>query len=238
MKPQKQPPSDVGNAILAHVGRYRMSTPSIVCELPEVQHRRRRHVRHELTQLCRAGYLATGPLFRNRRYYFLASACRDRTHEQGSNEYRIGPLSEIAKIRNYAMLSFCCSSQHRRQRLTADDFEQHFPDMYRPGVPLNYYIDAATSQPRLGFVRVDTGGRGRWDRILEKARADIEAHWIKPEIRPFIERGLFEITVVTALPQKASRLTQALDNWTDNRKSLIRICVCADLINLIAPPPS
>lgn len=238
MTTQDQPLSEIGNAILDHVARYRMSTPSIVGQLPETKTRSRRHVHHELRQLCRSRYLGAGPLFRNRRYYFLAAASRLRPNVEDANGHRIGPLSEIAKIRNYAMLSFCCSSKHRRRRLTADDFEQHFPDMYRPGLPLNYYIDAGTSQPRLGFLRVDTGGRGRWDRILEKARADIEAHWIRPEIRPFIERGLFEITVVTALPQKASRLTQALDDCTDPRKSLIRICVCSDLINLIAPPPS
>ena len=243
MKSRKQSLTltDCGKPIVDHVSRYRMSTWAAIQRLPEFRSQGRREIRRELAQLCRLGALDTAAFFRNQLYYFLASDDLNPAARKGhhpNEEHRKGPLSELAKIRNYAMLSFCCLSQHKRQRLTADDFQRHFPDMYRPGTPLNYYIDTGESEPRLGFLRVDTGGHGRWDRILAKARADIEAHWMKAELRPFIDRGLFEISVITALPQKAVRMTRSLDEWTDARKSLIRICVCPGLINLIAPPPS
>ncbi len=230
--------TEVGERILDHVGRYRLSTSAVIDQLPEFRNQGRRELRHELHQLSAADYLGAAPLFRNQRYYFLGPANRRRAPGQNGNEDGAGPLSELAKIRNYAMLSFCCLGKHRRQRLTSEELQRHLPGLVRPGLPLNYYLDRAAAEARLGFLRVDTGGRGRWDRILEKARADMKTHWGTRELRGFIERGLFEITIITALPQKATRLREALDSWTDGRKALIRICICPDLINLIAPPPS
>ena len=238
---QSLTPTEYGEAIVNHVNRYRMSTWAAIQRIPECRSRGRRDLRRELAQLCRLGHLGTTALFRNLPYYFLAYADLNVSVPNANlpnGEHRRGPLSEQAKVRNYAMLSFCCLSHHKRQRLTADDFQRHFPDMYRPGTPLNYYIDTEASEPRLGFLRVDTGGHGRWDRILAKARADIDAHWMNSEVRPFIDRGLFEVTLITALPQKAMRMRRSLDESTDTRKRLLRICVCPDLINLIAPPPS
>jgi hypothetical protein len=101
---------------------------------------------------------------------------------------------------------------------------------------MNYYVDTSHSQPRLGFVRVDAGGRGRWDRVLAKCRSDLEAHCTVSGFRKFIDRQAFEITLITALPQKARRLAESMSSLRDARVSMIKVVAMPELLNLIAPP--
>lgn len=215
-----------------------MTVISVIEQLTGFRELSRRVLREELQQLCRSGILGAAPLYRNVRYYYLHGAghqAGDGT--DGTASRHVGPLSEVAKIRNFAMLSFCCLSEQRRQRLTAEDIQRYVPDLYRIGMPSSYYVEADGPQSRLGFLRVDTGGHSRWDRILAKAREDIRTHSLFQSISEFVDRGLFEVSIVTALPQKAARLRQAIDEWPAKQQSLIRVAACPELINLIAPPP-
>ena len=217
-----------------------MTVMSAIEQLSGFRGLARRQIRDELQRLCQSGQLGSAPLFRNRIYFHLPGVVCPPGTEATATEttvYRFGPLSEVAKIRNYAMLSFCCLSQHQRQRLTADDIQRFVPDLYRIGMPSNYYVEADGPQSRLGFLRVDTGGHGRWDRVLAKAREDIRKHSLFKSIEEFVGRGLFEVSIVTALPQKAARLQKAIEDWPAEQQSLIRITTCPELINLIAPPP-
>ncbi len=225
----KQRRTEIRKVILDHVGRYRMSTKKIMGGLPELR-TRRRELRQVLAQMCDSGELGTEALFRNQNYYFLAQ-------ERAESDGRVGPLSELAKIRSYAMLAFCCQSESPRERLTPEEMYKNFPELFCSGMAQSYYLDRSVAQPRLGFLRVDTGGRGRWDRIVNKVRADWEDHWAKAEWRPLIDRGEFEITLITALRQKAERIHTSLMSWSESKSSRIRIGVCPELLNLIAPPP-
>ena len=101
---------------------------------------------------------------------------------------------------------------------------------------MNYYVDMSQSQPRLGFVRVDAGGRGRWDRVLAKCRNDLDTHSADAGFRNFIDRQAFEITLITALPQKARRLADSLSSMHDSGIRMIRVLAMPELLNLIAPP--
>ena len=69
---------------------------------------------------------------------------------------------------------------------------------------MNYYVDTSGPQPRLGFIRVDAGGRGRWDRVLAKCRDDLQVHQRMLASAQFIDRQAFEITLITTLPKKLS----------------------------------
>lgn len=225
-------------SLIDHVTRYRMTVVPVIERLTGFRGLSRRVLREELQQLCCSGTLGAAPLYRDRHYYYLAGAGHHAgTGPNDAASRHFGPLSEVAKIRNYAMLSFCCLSQQRRQRLTAEDIERFVPDLYRIGMPSSYYVEADGPQSRLGFLRVDTGGHSRWDRILAKAREDIRTHSLFQSIREFVARGLFEVSIVTALPQKATRLQQAIEEWPAEQQSLIRVVACPELINLIAPPP-
>ena len=102
---------------------------------------------------------------------------------------------------------------------------------------VNYYTDTTGQVPRLGFLRVDTGGHGRWDRILAKCRDDLQEHALDAGFAPFIRQGMFEITLITTLPQKAQRIQHTVADWDEAARSLIRVAVVPELLNLIAPPP-
>jgi hypothetical protein len=231
--------SDVRHAMQEHLLRYRMTVLAAVQQMPEFKAFGRKRTAAILHQLCRSRDFGHAPLYRNRRYFFLAARGSKTVANQspsGSPDDQCGPLSELAKIKNYAMLAFCCLGRQPRHRLNRTDFDRCFPDLTRPGLPMNYYVDTSQSQPRLGFLRVDAGGRGRWDRVLAKCRHDVEAHCAQDGFRRFINRNAFEITVITALPQKARRLAESIGTLRDGRVRMIRVSAMPELLNLIAPP--
>ncbi len=231
----------IQQALLEHVARYRMTVLPAVQGLPAFANFGRKRTITFLRQLCRTHDLGDASLYHNRRYYHLGhrggQAC-PQTDPAIDGDHLHGPLSEPAKIRDYAILVFCCLGDARRQRLTVGDLKVHFPDLFRPGLVMNYYIDTSAAQPRMGFLRVDIGGHGRWDRVLAKCRRDLESHWAHAGFRPFIARDAFEISLITALPQKARRLAESLTAWGDPRARMIKVCAIPELINLIAPPPT
>ncbi len=224
------------SVIREHVARYRMSVLPAIARTPALRGIGRRHISRCLRKMCQMGQLGSAPLFHNKKYYYVANSSID-TDEHGTS-MPTGPLSELSKIRSYAALAFCCLGVTTRDRLTTDETQQHFPALHRPGSFANYYVHTAADIRRLGFIRVDVGGHGRWDRILAKCRTDLEMHWARPEFRPFIDRGLFEITLVTTFERKAQRLQEAMSQWNDALSAIIRLCVVPELIYLIAPPQS
>lgn len=145
------------------------------------------------------------------------------------------PLSEITRIRALAMLNVCASGSRVRRRLNAVEFKKYFPTLHRPGLPMNYYIDLSEEQATLGFLRVDTGGCGRWDRIVAKAMGDVRKHHLEPAFAPFIKRGALEIRVVTALQQKANRISRLLSEKPTILTQSIQVSVVPEILNLIAP---
>lgn len=143
--------------------------------------------------------------------------------------------SESTKVRSYAMLAVCTANGSQRMRLTRSEFARYFPDVCRPGLPMNYYIDLTTQRPVLGFIRIDRGGHCRWDRIVAKTLDDARKHRLEPAFERFTQRQALEIRIVTALPQKADRIRRALIDHPNPSGIPIQISVLPELINLIAP---
>ncbi len=233
----RNPASSCHQTLIGHVARYRMTVREAVAkDLNESLAAARR----TLAQAVHDGYVNVAPLYRNRRYFYLTQlgANSAATLASGINPPKRGPLSETAKMRAYAMLAFCCMHDTARERLTAVEFQTHFPDLYRPGMSGNYYIDTADKRPRIGLLRVDFGGRGRWDRIIGKVRHDIEGHFMDAGFRRLLGHELFEITIVTALPQKALRVRQTLASHRDAHRVPVRVVAMPDLLHLVMPPPT
>ena len=229
--------SPAQQTVLEHIERYRMTVLPALQSLPGLKHFGRKRLAALLREMRRAGDVGQGQLYHHQRYFFLTRTRQQMKGPDSRNgaKTRTGPLSETAKIRNYALLAFCCLNGTHRRRLTQDELQTLL--IYRPGLPLNYYVDTSRSPPRLGFVRVDTGGRGRWDRIAARCSADLESHAQHLGFQSFIERDAFEITLLTALPQKAERLREFITSEHSETASLVRIVVFPELLNLIAPPP-
>lgn len=87
----------------------------------------------------------------------------------------------------------------------------------------------------MGFLRVDMGGSGRWDRILAKCEHDAKLISNAPRFSEVLKTGRAEVSLAVTLPHKAERLRQALQ---DSPLSMpLRIIVIPELLYLIAPPP-
>ena len=229
--------------LLEHVSRYRMTTLQAAAASAFQSTTPIPVTKQRLSELVQDGLLGEAPVYRTQLYYYLMSRGADELAETDADQASspdsrpaYGPLSEQAKIRAYAMLAFCCLSSEKRGRLTRDQFEHEMPSLYRPGMPMNYYVVRRSNLPILGYLRVDSGGHGRWDRVVRKVRQDIESHWQHPGFRALIQKEAFEIAVVTAMPVKCERIRRALDDAENRRPVPLRIAAVPQIIHLLAPP--
>lgn len=130
------------------------------------------------------------------------------------------------------MLRFCYLSDRPRHRLTTHDLARSFPGLQRPGLPSGYYFDPAGSG-RLGLARLDVGRHGRWDRVLQSLRADINDHIQQPVFKRLLEAGRFEITVITVFRQKARRIEEAWAQKKDACPVPLQVVALPELLPLI-----
>ena len=213
--------------LLDHLARYRLTVFPVLQQLPLFSLCGPRQIKDLLRQCQRQSLIGSAPLHHGARYWYLDAV---GAHACGLPEERIGPLSEWAKIRAMAMLRFCCLSDRPRQRLCDHDLATAFPVLYRPGLPNGYYFDAAAGG-RLGLARLDVGRRGRWDRIVQSVREDIDSHLRQPGFRQVILAGRFEISVLTVFRQKAGRIYESLVG--DARRIPVQVVALPELLPLI-----
>jgi hypothetical protein len=225
--------------VLDHVARYRIGVVEALLRLPSSAGMSAKGMRRTLRRIVEdEKLLASAPLFGQHRYVYLTkageAALRIEAAEQGGDR-REGPLSEPAKVRAFAFVSFCCLSDRPRQRLTPKEFREHFAAHHRPGLPMGYYADYEAG--KLGFTRIDAGGQGRWERLLGRVRDDVDRHRDIPAFRASIEAGTFELAVITPTERKAERLREPLGEMARATGTSILVQAVPDLIHLIAPPP-
>lgn len=218
--------------ILRHVARYRLSVLEALERMPFFSDCTPHAAKEAVRRLRNAGYLASAPLYRNRRYYHLTRTAANLLDEHPSVAQ---PLNDEPKTRAFAILSFCCLSEPRHERLTIDEFRANFPTLYREGERPNYYIDTVGDSKRLGYLRVDHGGFGRWDRLIGKLRGDIQKRSDLPDFRQLISARQFVITVLTALEPKRRRIEEALSEA--DFACDVQVQVVPGLLNLVAPLP-
>lgn len=219
------------SALLEHLARYRLTEFSVLNQLPAFSDWRVSDLRHLLRECERKRLIGSAPLHQAARYWFLNTEGAKRL---GLSEQFSGPLSEVAKIRAYAVLRYCCHSEPLRHRLTADELKQHFPALHRPGMPNHYYFDPQ-GEGTIGLLRIDAGHRGRWDRSIQSLRQDISSHFLRDGFRQIALAGRFRITLVTVLPRKANRLVDALQQHRDAQRIPVEIIAMPELLPLVAP---
>jgi hypothetical protein len=219
--------------VLAQVDRFDLTVVEAVARLPDLARRKPKDVTKLLGRLESQRALASAWLYHGRRYYYRPM-CGAENGSPAIPKPERQRLSEEAKIRRFAMLSFCCLGRESRTVLTAAELEKYFPG--HQGIrPSGHYVQLGPHLV-LGFLRIDLGGRGRWDRVLAKCLEDARRYAQSPTCRGLVEAGNFEITLATALTQKAERLQRAFQELSTPPGVPIRITVIPDLLHLIAPP--
>jgi len=224
------PTTDIAiDTILKQIARYRLTFFAALCTEPVWANAGVRAIKHTLRGAQGRGLIDSAPLHHQARYWFLTAAGADHL---GMSMDRSGPLSEAAKVRAYAVLVFCRLLEHPRVRLTAEEMSHFFPEVDRPGLPTGYYFDPR-NDGGLGFARVDVGQRGRWDRIVESLREDIDAHWQQSGFRDLVSAGRFELTVLTVFPQKARRIQETLASHRDAQRIRVHAVALPHLLPLV-----
>ena len=215
--------------VLQHIDRYRLTVLEALQRLPVFSELRSQQVRRILRKLERRALIAAAPLHRGVLYWYMLPKGSQRL---GLADDRSGPLSEPAKIRAYALLRFCWLSEKPRVRLTRGDIATRLPEFDRPGLPSLYYFEASGSGV-LGIARVDAGHRGRWYRIVQTLRDDIDAHLRGPAWRRLITAGRFEFTLLTVFPEKAERIRETLAQHPDVGRAKVQVIALPELLPFI-----
>ncbi len=219
--------------VFKHIQRYRLTVYKALERQPFFHGCGPYAVQNVLKRLCGAGYLDSAPLYGRLHYYFLTPKARPYLPERLEDT---GPLNSEPKVRAYSVLSFCCLREPQHERLTKQEFKAQFPQFYRRGERINYYIDEEGPVPRLGYLRVDYGGAsGRWDLLIARLAEDIGQRLRCREFNQLVQNRGFVFTILTALSQKAERIKAA--SQEADLPVPVRVCVIPELRDLIGFSP-
>lgn len=227
---QSAPPTCQRRAVIEHIARYRVAVAATLQSIPEFANCTPKELRRFLRSLEAEGFIGSQWLHHGIPCWHLADK---GAIESGLPLDRSGPLAESAKLRAYAMLRFCCLSKRPRMRLTADDMGTHFSELYRTGMPQGYYFDSR-AEGKLGLLRIDAGGRGRWDRVVHSVLDDVNQHRQHAGFSRLMQVQRFEFAIATVLPQKADRIRESIEHKSELYNVAMRIVAMPELLPLIA----
>ncbi len=222
-------------SVLKLTSQFGLCIPEATAGLPEAGGLSAASRQRLLDRLVRWQLITPCWLYPGRRCYVLTLAGQQRVSGSGQRRLQVDrPLSSETKLRRFAMLSFCCLGKTPRSPVTpCHEDETGLQD----DAPLsgNYYVQNG-EKDIYGFLRVDMGGAGRWDRIVAKCTNDARRIVAASILKPYTASGSFEITLATATQQKAERLQRA---FCENPAELpVRIAIIPELFHLQAPRPS
>jgi len=226
----------VESSIIKNVSRYGVMTATALCVWGAKGVKDSQQAGDRLSALARRGDLVRHKVSSVEECYSLAPAAAQKAKALGFNSPSC--LHSIESLTHaYALMSVCLLQNEKRKLLTNAELTQNFPELGSHGGPSRYYLAREAEQTRLGFVRIDQGGRGRWDRIARKANDDMRKHLSLRCLLPMIDQRQFEICIVTALPGKAQRIEEVLRANQELLNVPYRVISIPDLINFIRPRP-
>jgi hypothetical protein len=223
-------------SVLKFTEHYGLTVVEAAARLPALKRQSQADVERLIGRLVNRRMMTETWLYPGRRCYYLTTKAIEATRVPVvGRHFDDRPLSEESKIRKFAMLSFCCLGMTPRLRLSAAVLQNTYPTLEVTSFTASYYLQMEPNRV-FGFLRVDMGGEGRWDRVVAKCAEDARRIANSPTWREHVAAGRFEITLATALSQKAERLGRALEETPPLLP--IRIAVIPELLNLIAPTPN
>lgn len=226
----------IEEAIIEHVDRYGMTTPAAASAAGVKGMDSIEIAEQRLQALTRRGDLIAQILPVASTAYMLSPSSHERLGRANADRFRKPPSVRLVSER-FAFLAFCCLQDRRRTKLTPAELQQRFADLYRHGSAHHYYCTRETDQPRLGFLRIDAGNFGRWDRIVAKVSEDLHDHLRFPLVRSLLAEDAFEVTVITSLSMKAQRIEDVMEERRDVFPVPLRCLALPELVNFIRPAP-
>ncbi len=216
-------------SIIEHVGRYRLTTLEVLGRviLPGTS---RNALSKIVNRLCLAGLLVKYPLVHPTHYFVLGQAA---AHLFGAGEHRAVPLGPQSLPIEYAVLVYATLSQQPRIRQTTAEILARWP----------WLLVGLTNSPHcfdernqvLELVRVDLGGPA--DYVARKCAADVTCRRQFAEFAPLVAQQRFRLVVVTATPEKAVAVQQALDRHDWPVGLLMHLSIVPRLLTLLASHP-
>lgn len=238
-------------SVLTHVARYRLTTPEILAPTGLLPNTEPRTAERVLKRLAQEEWLVAGELIPEtpapeRTCYQLTPRAAEQI---GQTAEFASPLARAARIECWTIATFCCCGDVFRQLFTKHEFQQKFQQLWFPGQPVRYYLEPDPTGPaRLAFLKVDADGVGRWDRLIDscarflRQRTDTEhvAAGHRPQVAAFrqlLQKGQFQFTVLTALPDKQRAIELELERRVAAGESVppMRVHVIAGLFELLFP---
>lgn len=235
--------------VLEHVARYRMTTSTILAAaLDEIEP----YAASLLAKLVASGWLVTQSLDLTGAMGKCYHLSERATVKCNVNPLFAKPLAHNARVERFAIATFCCCSDPFRRLFTRDEFIAHFSHLWYSGQPLLYYLESSeVERPKLAFLKVDRGGEGRWDRLIDSCmqflRQRTEVHRVAVHHRPqteafaqLVARGHFQISVLTSLPEKQRAIDLELERRRATQQACppIRTYVVPGLFDVMFPAPS
>lgn len=218
-------------SIFRHIDRYGLTVAEAVGNEPFFQETSIATITNRLNALVRAGFLQRGQLYAGKSYFQLGL---DAAKLINARPESAKPIQTRVKVRDYGILLFCCLNTTSYEKLTPAEFQESFPQLFRNGEKISYYLSRDGNRTRLGYLRIDQGGVGSWDRLVSRCRDDVRKRCDLPGYRKFVDAGAFEITIVTAMEHKADRILELVNQ--DPMPVPLHVFVAPDLFPLVARP--
>jgi len=219
-------------SILSHIKRYGVTTAVAACMASVRGMTSCEKSEERLEALVRKKELERCTLDGRTRCYRIASA---PTNPASAT---MKQLSTQKRMRLFGCLAFCCLQEVNRHKVTANELKNTLPEIAQTtGSAVSHYVVETQEKKRFGFLRVDVGGHGRWDRVVATFAKDLRRHLNLLEIQNLAQVHAFEAALVTALPDKAERIKQQMEKYRTVFPIPIRVEAVPRLIDIYSIAP-
>ncbi len=239
-------------AVLRHVWRYRLTTPRILSESGTLDRADLATAEAELQRLASIGLLHAAPLITGCEepiYYRLSETAAQAL---GQDPIIAKALKTDARAEWYATALFCCCGNVVRELFTREEFQTKFTHLWFVGQPVRYYLEPGEDGVvRLAFIKVDTGGPGQWERLIDSCERFIHqritpdkvAKQFREKVAAYatmVRENRFQISVLTAMPEKQRAIALELERRKLKGQSVppIKGYAVPELFDLLHPRPA
>ena len=245
------PLSGADREVLEHVFRYRLTTSLILDGSETLEKEGEGFARDTLLRLEKEGWLRSAELYpghSSEKYWHLSVQAAKELEQDAV----VGlPLKRDMRIECFAIATFCCCGEPRRQLMTKQEFQEKYSRLWYSGQPVKYYLHKHEDGVRLAYLKVDTGGTGQWERLIDNcdnflqkridSKAVSEEHRAKSkEFRDLVATGRFQFSILTSLEEKKRAIQLELERRKLSGKTVppIQVFVVPGLFEVVFPAPA